>query len=173
MPETILEVLELCQRAANEVVGAAPGACEMLGKLGERPVLVEMEPAGLALVIGEHGAVHIEEPLLQDAGGQHLGGGSICQGQDLDMLPDSPELTAGRDRTVGRAGGASPPSHQPPAPVESLYAAAGSPIRVAVSVDATRLRAGINAAATAPTATTPPPTITAGVSPATKVAPET
>jgi len=119
-PEAILEVLELCQRPANEVVGAAPGACEMLGKLGERPVLVEMEPAGLALVTGEHGAVHVEEPLLQNAGGQCLGGGSICQGQDLDMLPDPPELTAGRARAGDRAGGAPPPRHQPPAPEESL-----------------------------------------------------
>ena len=173
MPEAILEVLELCQCPANEVVGAAPRACEVLGKLGERPVLVEMEPAGFALVVGEHGAVDVEEPLLQNARGQYLGGGSICQGQDLDMLPDPPELTAVRDRAGDRAGGTSPPSHQPPAPEESFYAAAGSPIRVAVSVDATRWRAGINAAATAPTATTTPPTITAGVSPATKVAPET
>jgi hypothetical protein len=39
----------------------------MLGKLGERPVLVEVEAACLALVVREHGAVDVKKPLLPRA----------------------------------------------------------------------------------------------------------
>jgi hypothetical protein len=53
-------------------------------------------------VVGENGAVDIEEPLLQDAGAEDLGGGSLCQGQDLDMLHDRPELTGARKRAGDR-----------------------------------------------------------------------
>jgi hypothetical protein len=67
MPEALLEMLELCERSPDEIVGAAARAREMLGKLGERPVLVEVEAACLALVLGEHGAVDIKEPLLPRA----------------------------------------------------------------------------------------------------------
>ena len=65
--EAVLEMLELRQRAPDEIVGAAARAREMLGKLGERPVLMEVQAAGLTLVLGEHGAVDVEEPLLPRA----------------------------------------------------------------------------------------------------------
>ncbi len=67
MSEAVLEMLELCQRAPDEIVGPAACAREVLGKLGERPVLMEVESAGLALVLGEHRAVDIKEPLLPRA----------------------------------------------------------------------------------------------------------
>jgi len=67
MSEAVLEMLELCQRAPDEIVGSAACAREVLGKLGERPVLVEVESAGLALVLGEYRAVDIKEPLLPGA----------------------------------------------------------------------------------------------------------
>ena len=65
--EAVLEVRELGQRAADEVMGAAARACEVLGELGEGPVLVEMQPAGLTLVLGEQGAVDVKEALLPRA----------------------------------------------------------------------------------------------------------
>lgn len=103
MSETVLEVIELSERAADEVMGAAPSAREMLGELRERPVLMEVEPAGLALVVGEQGTVDVEQPLLRRPRRQWLGIGSICQGQDLDMLHDRPELTVGRERAGARS----------------------------------------------------------------------
>ena len=64
-----------------------------------------------------------------------------------------------------RGRGTSPTSLRLPAfQAESPYAATPS-LRAAVSATSTRLRAGIKAAATAPAATTTPPTVTAGVSP--------
>ncbi len=65
--EPILEVLELGEGATDEIVGAAARAAEMLGELGERPILVEVQPAGLALVVGEHGAIDVKQPLLPHA----------------------------------------------------------------------------------------------------------
>ena len=76
-PSRVLEVLELRQRAAHQVVGAAAGAREVLGELGERPVLVEVQAAGLALVLGEHGAVDVEEPLLPRRARRAVGGRRI------------------------------------------------------------------------------------------------
>jgi hypothetical protein len=67
MSEALLEMLELCKCAPDEIVGTAACAREVLGKLGERPVLVEVEAARLALVFCEHGAVDIKEPLLPRA----------------------------------------------------------------------------------------------------------
>lgn len=67
MPEAVLEMLELRKRAPDEIMGAAACAREMLGKLGERPVLVEVEAACLALVVREHGAVDVKKPLLPRA----------------------------------------------------------------------------------------------------------
>ena len=65
--EAVLEMIELSECAADQVMGAAPSTREMLGELRERPVLMEVEPAGLALVLGEHRAVDIKEPLLPRA----------------------------------------------------------------------------------------------------------
>ena len=90
MAETVFEVFELRQRAPHEIVGAAAGAREMLGELGERPVLVEVQPAGFALVVRQHGAIDVEEPLLPGAGAERLYGGSNCQGQDLDIYTIRP-----------------------------------------------------------------------------------
>jgi hypothetical protein len=67
VPEALLEMLELGQRAPNEIVGSASRACEVLGKLGERPVLVEVKAACLALMVREHGSVDVKEPLLPGA----------------------------------------------------------------------------------------------------------
>jgi hypothetical protein len=67
MSKALLEMLELCQCPPDEIVGTAARAREVLGKLGERPVLVEVETAGLALVLGEHRAVDVKEPLLPRA----------------------------------------------------------------------------------------------------------
>jgi hypothetical protein len=56
---------------------------------------VEVQPARVALMVSEQGAVDVEQPLLPHAGGQRLWvGGSSCQGQDLDMLPDGREFDA-------------------------------------------------------------------------------
>jgi hypothetical protein len=100
MAESCLEVLELRQRAAHQIVGAAAGALEVLGKLGERPVLVEVQAARVALVLGEQGAVDVEKPLLPDTRGERLRVGcSNCQGQDLDMLPDLRESAAWAPRS--------------------------------------------------------------------------
>ena len=63
--EALLEVLELRKRAADQVVRAAARALQVLGELGERPVLVEVQPAGLTLVLGEQRAVDVEQPLLR------------------------------------------------------------------------------------------------------------
>jgi len=65
--EPRLEMLELRKRAPDEIVGPTTRAREVLGKLGERPVLVEVEAARLALVLGEHGAVDVKEPLVPRA----------------------------------------------------------------------------------------------------------
>jgi hypothetical protein len=110
MSETVLEVLELSERAADEVVGAAPSTREMLRELRERPILVEVEPAGLVLVVGEQGTVDVEEALLRRTRPERFWIGSICQGQDLDMLHDRLELTVGCERPATGAGGASPPA---------------------------------------------------------------
>jgi hypothetical protein len=94
VPKTILEVIKLRQRPTDEIVGATASAREVFGELGERPVLVKVQAAGLALMVGEQGAVDVEQPLLHRAGGQRLGDGSFCQGQDLDILQDPAEFTA-------------------------------------------------------------------------------
>jgi hypothetical protein len=65
--EPILAVLELRQRSLNEIVRTAPGTSEMFGKLGERPVLVEVQAAGFTLMLGQERAVHVEQPLLPRA----------------------------------------------------------------------------------------------------------
>ena len=88
MAEALLEVLELGERAAHEVVGSAPRALKMLGELGERPVLVQVQAAGRVLMLGEQCAVDVEEALLRRSRGQDSGGGALCQGQVLDMLHD-------------------------------------------------------------------------------------
>ena len=56
-------MLELGQPPADQVVGTAPAAAQVLGQLGEGPVLVEVEAAGLPLAVGEQPAVDVEEPL--------------------------------------------------------------------------------------------------------------
>ena len=179
MTKTALEMLQLRQRTPDEIVRAAARAREMLGDLGERPVLMEVQAAGLTLVIREHGTVDVEEPLLPCARGERLSGGSICQGQDLDMLHDPLRSTSWMSRSrrpgiavMDRCGGAAPrtPSHRLPG--QLAYAATELSTSVAASVAATRLRAGIDAAAAAPMTTTRPPTMTAGFSPVTNVAPE-
>ena len=116
MPEAILEVIKLRERATDEVVGATASAREVFGELGERPVLVKVQAAGLALMVGEQGAVDVEQPLLHRAGGQRLGDGSFCQGQDLDMLQDPTEFTARPTTPATEAPGASPGKAWPPAP---------------------------------------------------------
>ena len=86
---------ELCERAADEVVGAAATHSEGLGELGVRPVLVETQAAGLALVVGENGAVDVEQPLpAHDVDGrvpieQNAGRAVMrrgCQGQSLHTV---------------------------------------------------------------------------------------
>jgi hypothetical protein len=62
--EPVLAVLELRQCAPDEVVRTAPGTCEVFGKLGERPVLMEVQAAGFTLMLGQERAVHVEQPLL-------------------------------------------------------------------------------------------------------------
>jgi hypothetical protein len=64
VPEPVLAVLELRQCAPDEVVRTAPGTCEVFGKLGERPVLVEVQAAGFTLMLGQERAIHVEQPLL-------------------------------------------------------------------------------------------------------------
>ena len=70
--KALLEVLELRQRAAHQVVGAASGAGEVLGELGEGPILMEVQPARVALMFGEQGAVDVEQTLLPHTGGERL-----------------------------------------------------------------------------------------------------
>jgi hypothetical protein len=60
-------------------------ALEVLGELGDRPILVEVEAAGLALVIGEQGAEHVEEALMAAV---VVRSGRGCQGQSLDIVPE-------------------------------------------------------------------------------------
>src|SRR5580698_6316823 len=151
MAEALLEVLELGERATNEVMRPTAGALQVLGELGERPVLMEMQAACLALVLGEQRAVDVKQPLLRDARGECLGGDSFCQGQDLDILP----------KKTRRPG---PPRRGPRSPAPSIaadYATAtadssrAAPSRTTSgSAICTRRRAGMRAATTAPTSTT-------------------
>jgi hypothetical protein len=67
VPEPVLAVLELRERAPDEVVRSAARAGEMLSKLGERPVLVEVQAAGFTLVLGQERAIYVEQPLLPRA----------------------------------------------------------------------------------------------------------
>jgi hypothetical protein len=74
-------------------MGAAPAAAQALGQLGEGPILVQVQPAGLALVIGEQRAVDIEEALEVGGAGEGVGRGrrvKDCQGQSLDSVADRP-----------------------------------------------------------------------------------
>ena len=68
--EPLLEALQLRERPPHQVVGAAAGAAQVLGELGDRPVLVEVQAAGLALMVGEHGAVDVEQPLARGVVGR-------------------------------------------------------------------------------------------------------
>src|SRR5258708_14875485 len=68
--EALLVVGELSQGAAHQVERSAAAHPELLGELGVRPVLVEPEPARLALVLGEQGAIDVEQTLTpNDLGG--------------------------------------------------------------------------------------------------------
>ena len=87
--ETLLKSCELRRGPAHQVVRGAPRAPEALGDLAVRPVLVEMEPAGLALMLGQECAIDIEQALVMDSLALRTDVRS-CQGQGLDMLPRSP-----------------------------------------------------------------------------------
>jgi hypothetical protein len=166
MAEALLEVLELGERAAHQVVGSAPRAVKMLSELGERPILVEVQAAGRALVLGEHCAIDVEETLLGRSRGENSGGGALCQGQVLDMVHDCSRI-AESARPLPATGW-----HTTARPPDLDYAATGSSATIAVCGASERRRAGISAATTAPASTTAPPTVIAGVRPATKDAPE-
>lgn len=93
--EPLLQVFQLGERAAHQVVRPAAAAAEVLGQLGERPVLIEVEVAGIALVAGEHGPVDVEKSLQVGGAakaGRRLRGGfwgrvrGLCQGQSLDSV---------------------------------------------------------------------------------------
>src|SRR5205807_6319562 len=85
--ETLLKSSELRRGPAHQVVGGAPRAPEALGDLAVRPVLVQVQPAGLALMRGEQRAVDVEQALVSRAATWRESPGRSCQGQDLDILP--------------------------------------------------------------------------------------
>jgi len=100
-PKTLLEVLELGDSSPDQVVGTAARALEVLGELGDRPVLVEMEAAGLALVVGEQATEHVEETLMAPVtGGARGGRASWCQGQSLDIVTEHCERSEAQTERV-------------------------------------------------------------------------
>src|ERR1700730_9325079 len=86
--QAVFKVLQLGEPAPHQVVGATARAAKLLCELGERPVLVEMQTAGFPLVRGQQRAVHVEKPLVCQPAGEPWCLRSVCQGQDLDILPE-------------------------------------------------------------------------------------
>src|SRR5207302_6691989 len=87
--ETLLESCELRRGPAHQVVRGAPRAPEALGDLAVRPVLVQVQPASLALMLGETRAVDVEQALGSWAATWRVSPERTCHGQGVDTLPSS------------------------------------------------------------------------------------
>jgi hypothetical protein len=72
----------------------------MLGELGDRPVLIEVKPASLTLMVGQDAAVDIQKTLAAAravrARRRRVG---VCQGQGLDIVT---ELRVPRSRAQAK-----------------------------------------------------------------------
>ena len=112
MTQPRLAVLELGQAPAHQVVGAAAAAAQVLGQLGEGPVLVQVEAAGLALAVGEQAAVDVEQTLEVggpgeggEAGGEAGGGAAATvKVKAWTVYPSPPRLRSRRLQHPGEEG---------------------------------------------------------------------
>ena len=80
MPEFFFHEFNVGQATLNQIGGATAAHPEVLGQFGVGPVVIQIEPAGVALAIGQNRAVDVEEALAVGTGFRR------CIGQNLDTL---------------------------------------------------------------------------------------